>query len=286
MARSNSWMAAMSLAAGVALALVPPHMAAAQAVDCSITPCDAACLDEDLDNDGWRNELECQGVLLLGGATVPSCEEDSSVHRTECMSPFDNDGFFMVDPASSGGEMIFQDGTRLMALLTDSSNGLGITLHFVPPTGDRAVTAEAGAPLALKLRETTSAAASKYGVCGVGTTATTFNCEVNTGKIRANITSICGGCDSCTNVTGESGEALINLQIQQVAAHEAAHGLASMVPRDFQDRKHADHYPAPKGAGNETQMQSQVQYTSKKGKCTFYIPTTFLPEDPTRVILQ
>lgn len=257
------------------LALLSPQ-AWAQ-VSCSTVSTDTTL---DSDNDGFPDVTECDGIELnLGTATALSIIGD----------PAKKDLFVIYAPASTGSLLPpgFQPFGSVTAygLTFSGGSALGVNVRQVNPDqvgADRKISS-ASAQKAVKITESLDTSGTVLGSCQWGTPNDMDGCVVYTQRAKNFIASTCGGL-TIVKANGDvtTVDDVLHAYATWLILHETGHSSGGLTAQ-YDSRFGGFHYKS----GSELVMEQAVTYSTKAGKCRWYIsPTWNMTLDPPAVKLK
>jgi hypothetical protein len=244
----------------LAITLVLPQFPA-YAVDCG-----TAGLG-DYDSDGFTDEMECDGIPTVDGATVFS-------------NPNLKDLFIYLVPTATSNLP-----ENPLEYITDSTaaGGLGIIVRSIDPalaTDVRAVTS-ASPQKAIRITESTDTSSTDVlGYANCGTPNGLDNAVIYTQRITNFIDTKCSG-KVCEDNAGITDINLIkNKFIKHTIAHESGHMMN--LTTTYNSRFGGYHYKT----GTNVILDQSVLYTDKAGKVTWYLGTDYTAADQAGVKLK
>jgi len=227
----------------------------------------------DDDNDGFTNSEECNGITLYDGSIFNS------------LNPNTKDLFVIMVKVASTKLRADVDWYEFVSRPL-AQGGLGIAIHEITQTqaySDRRVTASSSQK-AVRITESlnpgsTDIEKKTFGNAEPGTPNGLDDATIWTQRVINYINTTCGGdssnCrDSFTNYTGQ---ALVDLYIKHVVAHEIGHMLGPLAPV-YNSNFGGYHYKT----GTNVEMDQFVKYKSG----VFYIGTKFTSGDQTGLDLK
>lgn len=242
--------------------------------------CSGASLTGDRDEDGFTDAQECGGLQIRG---LPDLFPGSAsgLARELRLDPDSKDVFVimrratnsLLGPVSNPFVPVTFNGITFSGL-----RALGVTAHKLEDSGlfpDRTVT-DASPQKAVRITESLDANGTILGNCQWGTPLSLDGCVVYTQRALNFINSNCPGDPANPQVFLAYSTFII--------LHEAGHSLGGLAA-EYNSRFGGYHYKA--GAG--VIMQQAVTYTTKGGKCTWFIPSgwnTTLDPGAVRLIID
>jgi len=234
---------------------------------------------QDADLDGF---VETGNIILYGGATYPLCGQ--GMDRLSCLDPATKDLFVILIPAGTSNI----PGNPLEYIyMPKSVGGLAIATHQIAEgqTDPSRVVSPSSSQKAIRITESLDTSnLNILGSASYGTPNGLDNATVYTQRIIEFIKSKCGTNyatnTNCLDNTGNYGQAVVNKYIKHTIAHEAGHMMK--LTKVYDSKNGGNHYKT----GTNVIMDQSVYYTSKSGKVTFYMGTTFTSNDQTDATLK
>ena len=257
-------------------------MVAALALSCGAFA-QQVCADSDSDNDGFIDAQECLGI--------PVVNSSGAVTKTVFGDPARKDLFVIFAPAVSGSLMVNADGSTLNPFLPaqylvngttvafSGLSALNVNLHVLSPdeVALNRVVSTISPQKAVRVAESLDTSGTILGNCQWGTPNSLDGCVVYTQRIWNFINST---CDAAGDRTTDRRTVFL-AYITQSFLHETGHSLGGLTA-DYNSRFGGYHYKP--GAG--VVMEQSVTYSTKGGKCTWYISAPWNPLDASSVTLK
>ena len=268
------WLITMILAIALTMLMTPMP---ALAVDCT------APTTADFDMDGFTDQQECANLMLYDGVTIIPGALQAAVPRGERLDPNSKDVFVILALASTSN---VPANPLQYVIAPQAAGGLPVITHVLVP-GQADVTrmvSPSATQKALKIAENLDTSATDVlGIANYGTPNGLDLATIYTARIKAHVNSVCtASITSCNDADGITiGAAnVIDKYIRHTIAHEVAHNM--VLTDTYNDRFGGYHYKS----GTNTVLDQSVYYTSKSGKVTWYIGSSFTPADQAVVRLQ
>jgi hypothetical protein len=220
---------------------------------------------QDMDLDGFTDQEEIQGIVLLNGVVVPGSE--SQFPREERLDPTTPDLFFILVSATNLDPTVASNlpaNPLEFVHKPQADGGLGIVTHEIPydPANlDRYVSLDSPQK-AVRITEDLHPEGNILGYANQGTPNDLDEAIIYTEHIINHVNSVYG--DPALVPAG-----LIDTYIKHTIAHEIGHMTSLAV--EYNRRFGGYQYKS----GSEVIMEQAVKYTDKKGVITFYISTVY-----------
>lgn len=241
------------------------------------------CAELDNDRDGFIDAQECLGI--------PVVDSSGAVTKTVFGDPARKDLFLIFAPAASGSLMVKADGTPLDPFVpaqyqvngsTVTFNGLSalnVNLHVLRPdeVALTRVVSTVSTQKAVRVAESLDTNGTILGNCQWGTPNSLDGCVVYTQRIWNFINATCDAAGDRTT----DRRTIFLAYITQSFLHETGHSLGGLTA-DYNSRFGGYHYKS----GSGVVMEQSVTYSTKGGKCTWYISAPWNPLDASSVTLK
>lgn len=285
----------------VALGLGMHPTQAWSAIDCAqvLSAGDTGRDSDGTGGDGLTDFQECSGIPLADGSKISSCAAGTT-DRTACLDPNAKDIFVIYAPQTSGSLLSklpkspfdpnpFNEALpSLFGIAFHGLAPLGVTAHQVTPSqinSDRTITP---VQKAVKVTESLDTSSTILGNCQWGTPNGLDGCAVYSQRTLDFMTKTCtdstGRLMSVYQPNGTLSDipSVFNAYMTYLFIHETGHSLGGLTAT-YDSRFGGYHYKP--GAG--LTMEQAVTYSTKGGKCTFYIsPVWNATLDPPAVKLK
>ena len=249
----------------ITLALGAAPIVAQAAVTCTQLPpgLDGVPGSGDFDNDGFTDLQECgTGIPLDLGITTTPTVVVTDPNRADVFVIFNRPAtgsllpsdFRPFDPTP-----VTYNGVTFTGL-----SALNVNVHQLSADqagSDRRISS-LSAQKAVRITENLDTNGSVLGQCNWGTPMGLDGCMVFTKRVKNYIDAT---CDSVRDTTTDRNQVFL-AYITQTFLHEAGHSLGGLAA-DYNSRFGGYHYKV--GAG--VVMEQSVTYSTKGGKCTFFI---------------
>jgi hypothetical protein len=254
---TRQWLLIAALALGAAPAFAQ--------VDCVNAPPPADSL-ADSDGDGFTDAQECAGIDLNLGSYLNTGTTTVPIHVAT--NPNLKDVFVIVSQSASGSLLPANFNPYAPATYYGVSfNGvaaLGLNVHVVTAdqVGPDRTISSVSPQKAVSIAESLDINGTILGNCQWGTPDGFDGCVVFTQRVKNFIDSTCNGAGDTTT----DRNAVFMAYITESFIHETGHSLGGLTS-DYNSRFGGYHYKP----GSGVVMEQSVTYSTKGGKCTFYI---------------
>lgn len=180
-----------------------------------------ASAQDDTDGDGISDDVEQSTSVINGFGTISPCldPDPNGPDRNECWH-YQTPDLFVAVQAASPSEL----PADLYKFVNES---LGVATHEVDPSElgpNRYVLDEFGEPVAPAILTIENINPSVvFGIANIGVPTDGATVTLYSLEMRDWIQEQCLGSSSCADISGVTGDALGDLLIQSVAAHEHGH---------------------------------------------------------------
>ena len=252
-----------------------PLSTRARAVDCP-----AVENSIDSDKDGFTDYQECYGITMYDDSLFPGRATSGNYSRDQRLDPDTPDLFVILRPASPSN---LPANPLELVSRSQAEGGLGVTVHVITDPSapaDRMVSPDSPQK-AVRITEDLDPVGIILGEANQGTPNGLDNAFIYTNHIIDFIDTTCAEGSSCIDAgTGYSGQALIDLYIKHVIAHEVGH--MTMLAAEYNSRFGGYHYKA----GSDVIMEQAEVFTIKKGVGTFYISQHYAEPSQVGLLLK
>lgn len=225
--------------------------------------------DADSDGDGFSDKQECTGIILLG-QTTPFPGLASGLAREGRLDPTSRDVFVILRRASTtllGALANPFAPVTLNGITFTGLRSLGLTVHLLEEAAGtnlfpERIVSNDSPQKAIRITESVDTNGTILGNCQWGTPLSLDGCVVYTQRARNFINANCPGDPANEQVFLAYSTFLI--------LHEVGHSLGGLAA-EYNSRFGGYHYKA----GAQVIMEQAATYSSKGGKCTWYISSNW-----------